>query len=102
MTQTTGKHPNVSPTAFWDVDFAQLDFETDSLLVMSKVFNYGRWTDMLEVLKYYGLERVKQEIVQAAYLKKTALSFLCVILNLTESDFTAYQRRQERKPVWEH
>ena len=102
MTRTPVEQPNLSRTAFWDVDFAQLDFEADSLLVMSKVFNYGRWTDILEVFKYYGLERVKQEIVQAAYLKKTVLSFLCVILDLTENDFTAYQRRQERKPVWEH
>ena len=94
--------PNVSSVAFWDVNLEQIDFETESLFVMSKVFNYGRWTDILEVLKYYGLERVRQEIVQAAYLKKTALSFLCVILDLTESDFKAYQRRQGRKPIWDH
>ena len=69
---------------------------------MNKVFNYGLWADILEVLNYYGLERVKTEIVRAAYLKKTALSFLCVILQLNESDFKAYQRRQERSSTWEH
>lgn len=82
--------------------FDQIDFETDSLFVMNKVINYGRWADVLEVLNYYGLERFRNEIVQAAYLKKTALSFLCVILDLTENDFKAYQRRQERSPIWDH
>lgn len=94
--------PNLSPTAFWDVAFDQIDFEADSLFVMNKVVNYGLWADILEVFNYYGLERVRTEIVQAAYLRKTALSFLCVILDLTENDFKAYQRRQERNPIWDH
>ena len=102
MNTTATTRPNLSPIAFWDVAFDQIDFEADSLFVMSKVFNFGLWSDILEVLNYYGLERVRNEIVQAAYLKKTTLSFLCVILSLDERDFETYQRRQERKPVWEY
>ncbi len=102
MNTPHASNPNVSPVAFWDVNLEQIDFETDSLFVMSKVFNYGRWEDILEVLNYYGLERVRQEIVQAAYLKKTALSFLCVILELNEQDFKAYVQRQTRRPHWDY
>ena len=102
MSTTAAQGPNLSPIAFWDVAFDQIDFETDSLFVMNKVFNYGLWSDILEVLNYYGLDRIRNEIVQAAYLKKTALSFLCLILELNETDFKAYQRRQERKPIWDH
>ena len=102
MNTTAAHKPNLSPIAFWDVAFDCVDFESDSLFVMNKVFNYGLWADILEVLDYYGLERVRSEIVQAAYLKKTALSFLCVILDLTENDFKVYQRRQKRKPIWDH
>lgn len=102
MNTTASHSPNLSPVAFWDVAFDQLDFEADSLFVMNKVFNYGLWSDILEVLNYYGLDRIRNEIVQAAYLKKTTLSFLCLILGLNESDFKVYQRRQERKPAWGH
>ena len=102
MNNTVPHDLNLSPVAFWDVAFDKIDFETDSLFVMNKVFNYGLWSDILEVLNYYGIERVKNEIVQAAYLKKTALSFLCLILELDESDFKAYQRRQARKQIWVH
>ncbi len=94
--------PNLSKTAFWDVDWKSIDFEADSLFVIGKVMNYGLWTDIIEMLRFYGLERVRQEVVQGAYYKKTALSFLCLILDLQESNFTAYQRRQARKPVWDH
>lgn len=101
MTKPVRNRPHVSSTAFWDVAFEEIDFEADSLFVMNKVFNYGLLTDILAVLNYYGMERVRREIVQAAYLKKTALSFLCVILDLAPGDFKAYQRRQQRKPIWE-
>lgn len=102
MKTTASRRPDLSPVAFWDVAFDQLNYETDSLFVMNKVFNYGLWSDILEVLRYYGLDRIRSEIVQAAYLKKTTLSFLCLILGLNERDFKAYQRRQERKPIWDH
>lgn len=92
--------PALSRTAFWDVNFDTLDFQADSLLVMSKVFNYGTWADILEVLRFYGLDRIRQEAVLGAYYKPTALSFLCLILDLKESDFRAYQARQARSSVW--
>ncbi len=96
------RKPNISKIAFWDVDFEEIDFETNSLFVMDKVFNYGIWSDILETLRFYGIERIKKEIVQAPYFKNTTLSFLCTILNLTEQDFVSYQRRQLRKPIWNH
>lgn len=94
--------PTISRTAFWDVDWNTLDFEADSLMVMNKVFNYGTWADILEVLRFYGSDRVRREVVQGAYYKQTALSFLCLILDLEESDFTPYQNRQARQSVWNH
>jgi hypothetical protein len=92
--------PNISPTAFWDVNFNKIDFEHNSLFVMDKVFNYGTWADIIETLRFYGIERVKKEIIHAPYFKNTTLSFLCLILNLKEKDFEAYQRRQARPSIW--
>jgi hypothetical protein len=101
MTPTSkNSKPTISKTAFWDVDWESIDFENDSVFVMGKVMNYGTWEDIIEMLRFYGLERVLEEITQGAYYKKTALSFLCLILKLEESDFVAYQQRQARRPVW--
>lgn len=94
--------PELTKTAFWDVDWDSIDFQRDSLFVMGKVINYGPWTDIRELLRFYGLERVRREVVQASYLKHTALSFLCLILDLHESDFVAYQQRQTHQPIWNH
>lgn len=100
MVQSHSERPNISATAFWDVNFEKVDFEKDSLFVMDKVLNYGTWADKIEVMRYYGLDRIKKEVVKAPYFKKVTLSFLCVILGLKEKDFAAYQRRQIHKGHW--
>jgi hypothetical protein len=92
--------PNIAKIAFWDVNFETIDFEANSVFVMSKVFNYGTWTDIVETFRFYGIDRIKKEIVQVSYFKNTALFFLCVILDLTEDDFIAYQKRQAHTTIW--
>ncbi len=62
--------PILSPTAFWDVDMQTLDYEKNARFVIEKVMNYGLWSDMLEIMRFYGRDRVKEEVMQAAYLKK--------------------------------
>ncbi len=94
--------PDLSKTAFWDVDMEALDFEADSLFMMGKVMNYGLWAGIKEILRFYGLERMRREVVDGTHYKKTALSFLCLILDLEESGFVAYQRRQARPTVWDY
>ncbi len=79
--------PNISPTAFWDVDFEKIDFQGSSAFVINKVINYGKLSDIVGLFQYYGRERIRREVLESSYYKKTALSFLCTILNLEESDF---------------
>lgn len=96
------RQPNLTKTAFWDVDLHSINFEADSLFVMGKVLNYGLWADIERVSQFYGLERVRREVVHGACYQKTALSFLCLILDLEESNFVAYQRRRARPAVWDY
>ena len=94
--------PDLSRTAFWDVDFNSLDFEKNAVFIIEKVFNYGLWDDQLAVIKYYGWERIRNEIVKGAYYKKKVLNFLCVIFHLQPTDFTCYTRRQSLPIHWNY
>ncbi len=94
--------PNLSKTAFWDVDFSKIDFEENASFVLEKVFNYGLWTDQIAVVKYYGEDRIKKEVIKGAYFKKKVLSFLCVIFDLQPSDFKCYTRRQSLPLHWNY
>ncbi|WP_229210893.1 DUF6922 domain-containing protein [Dyadobacter jiangsuensis] len=92
--------PTISRTAFWDVDFDQIDFQEKDLYVMEKVANYGTWADFINVVRFYGVHRFKQKIVFAAYLKKDVLNFICVAFDLQITDFKCYTRRQSPNQPW--
>lgn len=101
-TSQTSTKPNISSRAFWDVDFNTLDFEKNSLFIIDKVFNYGTFTEQIEVVKFYGLDRIKREVVQIAYFRKPVFAFICGFFNLDKSLFTAYQRRQQQPNFWNY
>ncbi len=99
---TAPNSPAISKVAFWDVDHSKLDFEGRSLFVIEKVMNYGLWADILEIFRFYGTERIRNEIIHATYLKKTALSFLCLVLDLKENEFKCYTKSQSNLGHWEY
>jgi hypothetical protein len=92
--------PAISKTAFWDVDFYKIDFEHRSLFVMEKVANYGTWADFIETVRFYGKGRFRAEIVRTAALKEDALNFVCVVFDLSPTDFKCYTRRQSQHLPW--
>lgn len=94
--------PVISNKAFWDVSFEKLDFEKSSLFIMQKVFNYGSWADQIEILKFYGMTRIKNEITEASYLRKPVLSFLCTILQLKKTNFKCYLNQQLNPAPWNY
>ena len=100
MSQIRTERPDITPTAFWDVDFDKIDFERRGLFVMEKVANYGTWQDFINLVRFYGIDRFKQEIVKSAYLKKDVINFLCIVFDLEATDFVCYTRRQSQNLPW--
>lgn len=94
--------PQISAKAFWDVRFSEIDYEKNSLHVMEKVFNYGCWNDQLAVIKFYGLTRIRQEIIHAGYLRQPVLSFLSAILDLQKTDFKCYNKMLSHPLPWNY
>ncbi len=94
--------PNISRRVFWDIDFASLDYEKDRRFVIDKVLNYGLWDDFVEMMRFYGKEAVKEEIVKLPYFKKEVLNFLCFYFKLKPEDFECYIRRQSQEPHWSY
>jgi hypothetical protein len=96
------KRPNISKIAFWDVDFDKIDFEKSSVFVIDKVFNYGLFDDQIEIVKFYGIEKIKEDIIKVAYFKKKSFAFVSSFFDLDKSLFVAYQRRQQQVQYWNH
>ncbi len=94
--------PQVSKTAFWDVRFSEIDYEKYALHVMQKVFNYGTWNDQIAIMKFYGLDRIRKEIVNSVYLRPPVICFLCTILHLQKTDFRCYNKMQSHPLPWKY
>lgn len=92
--------PDISSLAFWDVRFEDLDFEKDKFFIIEKVLNYGLWNDFVELVKFYGRDTIKKEIIKSAYLKKDVLNFVCVYFDLKRKEFKCYNRRQSSQELW--
>ena len=92
--------PVISKKAFWDVRFEEIDFDKYSLFVMEKVFNYGPWADQVAIMRFYGLPRIKNEIVKANYLREPVVSFLSTLLAIEKNEFECYRKKQSSPLPW--
>jgi hypothetical protein len=93
--------PNISKTAFWDVNFEEIDFEKNYVFVVDKVFNYGKFNDQLELIRFYGVENIKKMMVQVPYFRKEVFAFICSYFQLNPAEFKCYLRRQSSHTHWE-
>ena len=94
--------PNIAKKIFWDIRFEDLDYDKDKFFIIEKVLNYGLWNDFLEIIKYYGKDTIKREIVNSAYLKKDVLNFVCFYFELKPTEFKCYTRRQSQEIHWNY
>jgi hypothetical protein len=72
--------PNISKTAFWDVNFDEIDFDKNYVFVVDKVFNYGKFNDQLELIRFYGVENIKKMMVQVLIYKLLIINKLNKVL----------------------
>lgn len=90
----------LSNKAFWDVRFEDIDFEKHARFVIQKVFNDGSWSDQVAVMKYYGLEKLKEEALQITYLRPTVVSFLSALLKVPKHAFKCYAQKPLQQVPW--
>ena len=102
IADTITTKPNIAKRVFWDIDFNSLDYQKDRFYIIERVMNYGLWNDFVEIVRFYGKNIIRDEIVQSAYLKKDVLNFLCFYLHLKPSQFKCYKRRQLTEPHWDY
>jgi hypothetical protein len=94
--------PKVSKKAFWDVRFDTLDYEKNSVFVIQRVFDYGLFEEIIEIIRFYGEARIKKEIVLAGWLSKKTISFCCALFHLKPEDFKCYTKKQLNPEHWNY
>lgn len=89
-----------SPTLFWDVDIESLDTENNARFIIERVLTRGQLKDWRQLYKFYGRERIKQEVLNIRYLDEVTLNFCSTFFNLPKSKFRCYNQPQSIQQLW--
>jgi hypothetical protein len=74
-----------------DFYFEEIVNEKGSAWLIERIFNIGTTEDVRAIRKYYGDERIKEEVVKIQWLSKETLSFLSGIYEIPKESFLTYQ-----------
>ena len=56
---------NLNRTIFWDTVYENIDWQKQRRAVIERVLHYGDMPDWQTIKKFYGLEVIKQEVMQS-------------------------------------
>lgn len=102
MKKKTLKIEDFSPSLFWDVDKATLNFEKHAVHVVDKAINRGTWEDFQTVLTYYGFEKVKEIVKNLRYMDKRTEQFASVYFQIPLNELRCYIWRQSSPSHWDY
>ena len=92
--------PILRKALFWDIKPESIDFDKHVRYVVERVLTRGNCSDWSELRKFYGLERIKSEIIQVRYLDRITLSFCSAYFNIPKEKFRCYNTKQSTQQLW--
>ena len=84
----------LSRVIFWDTDYTQINWDAKARYVIARVVMYGTLEDWQKIKAYYGMDRIRAEMVQERYLDNKTLSFLSCIFDIPKEQFRCYSERR--------
>jgi hypothetical protein len=92
------KLPNLSKDLFWDCNTNSLDYDNNKQFILERVFTRGSENDEKEVFKYYGINTIKETVLNIKYLDRKTLNYLSVILDIPQRSFRCYEKSLSVNP----
>ena len=89
-----------SKELFWDLDIENLDFQLHKSQIIPRVFMKGKIDDILQVLRYYDKNEVKNVLFNARYLDKKTLALAAVYFSTDKEEFRCYKLSQSTPQLW--
>lgn len=94
--------PNFNKSIFWDVDYNSIDFDQNTRFVIARVLMRGDIEDWFELRNYYGLDKIKEEVIKIRYLDKLTLNFCHKLFNIEKDKFRCYNIDQSMQELWNY
>lgn len=76
--------------AFWDVKRENLDLSRDKTFIVSRMFERGKFDDVLSIIVFYGKDETSKILQDNKYLNRQGVFLAHALLGLPLQDFKAY------------
>jgi hypothetical protein len=93
-------HLKIRPSLFWDVDKNLLTEENNRSFIIERVINLGNLAEWNEIVRYYGLDIIKEEVLKAGDLYPKTISFIESYLDIPKTKLSCFIRKQLNQPHW--
>ncbi len=94
--------PDINKALFWDVDCDNINYKEHARFVIERVLTRGNFDDWQELKRYYGLGKIKEEVVNIRYLDKITFNFCQKIFNIKKEKFRCYNTEPSIRKLWSY
>ena len=84
--------PSLSKFLFEDCNIKKIDYTKNVNFILERVFGMGTEKDIREVVRCYGIDIIKNEIVKIKVLDKKTINYLSFTFNIPKGGFVCYKR----------
>lgn len=85
---------NLSKNLFWDTDLKDIDEEAHAHFIIKRIVHRGTFEDWKIIRKHYGMNRLKNEIINIRDMDKKSLSLFSLIFDTEKEKFRCYSTKQ--------
>jgi hypothetical protein len=89
------------PSLFWDVNVETIDLQKHRASVIERITSRGRLDEFRAMLRFYGRETVKRDLLNTRYLDKVTLAFCSTIFDVPVTEFRCYKLAQLNPGHWD-
>ena len=86
--------PEISAAVFWDVPIEDINYKKSSDFIICRVFNYGNFQEVADIIVCYGKEYVKKLVLSTNNLDIFGLATASAFLGVPEKKFKCYELKQ--------
>ena len=91
---------NLPRHLFWDIDLNTLDYNYHAQFIINRVIERGSIENWKTIKNYYGLEMVKEEILNMRSLHPKTLAFFSTYFKIKKTNFRCYTTKQLSQKHW--
>ena len=98
---SAGKKPNLPPVLFWEYRYETIHWRKHIEMVIQRVLDYGKDSEVEELIRFYGFDTVKKHLKDAKmYLMEHSLNRACRIFGVEKEETVCWKRKMERGFGW--